>query len=116
MSLSARQGGQPAYQAALELTREVVQRFHPDRVVLFGSSAKFKEQAGSDIDLLVVFNDLAREDKRRRAQDLYAAFWNAPLPVDFVVANAEDLRLRGDQLGLIYRPALREGVTLYERE
>jgi len=42
-----------------DLTRQIVQKFHPDRVILFGSYAYGKPTNDSDVDLLVIlpFND-----------------------------------------------------------
>ena len=42
-----------------DLTKQIVQKFHPDRVILFGSYAYGKPTKDSDVDLLVIlpFND-----------------------------------------------------------
>ena len=39
------------------LVRQIVERFHPRRVILFGSYAYGEPHEGSDLDLLVVVSD-----------------------------------------------------------
>jgi hypothetical protein len=38
------------------------------------------------------------------------------VPTDVVVATPEEIARRGDLVGTVLRPALREGKVLYERE
>lgn len=93
-----------------EIVRRVVQVARPEKVVLFGSSAKGTAGPNSDVDLLVI----ARVDHRRRtAQAIYRRLLGIPVPVDVVVATPEDVRRHGERVGSILRPALREGRVVY---
>jgi hypothetical protein len=38
-----------------------------------------------------------------------------PLPKDIIVATPEEIARRGDLVGTVLRPALREGKVLYQR-
>ena len=42
-------------------------------------------------------------------------FTDLPVPKDIVVTTPEEIARRGDVVGTVLRPALREGKVLYER-
>ena len=90
---------------------DIVQRFHPEKVVLFGSCALGKTTDDSDVDLLVVmpFKGRSVEQAVRLRMDTRPAF-----PVDLIVRTpemiAERLRL-GDTF---ISDILETGRVLYE--
>jgi len=84
----------------------------PQRIVLFGSAADGEIAPGSDVDLLVIVRGPVH--RRALAQSIYRNLHGIPVPVDIVVATEQDVEQYGDQVGTILRPALREGVTIYE--
>jgi len=91
----------------------IVQRFHPVRVVLFGSHARGTATAESDVDLLVVLPQIA--DKRRTTVDIRRALGDLPVSKDIVVTTPDEIARRGDLIGSVLRPALREGKVVYEQ-
>jgi predicted nucleotidyltransferase len=96
---------------AEELVRRIVTAVHPQRIILFGSTARGEMNRESDIDVLVV----ASEDSHRRktAQTIYRGLLGFGLPVDVVVAIPSDLEKYENSPCLVYRDALREGRELY---
>ena len=94
-----------------ELTRQVVDLARPLKVILFGSFARGVQRADSDIDLLVVVPDGTH--RRHTAQRLYRDVSNIGIAFDLVVATVSDLERHGDDPGLVYRSALKEGKLLY---
>ena len=86
---------------------------NPIRIILFGSHARGEAREGSDLDLLVVLD--AAENLRHEAIALRVAISDLGVPTDLVVATPELLRKYGDVVGYVYRPALRDGVSVYER-
>jgi uncharacterized protein len=98
-----------------DVVERIVERFDPLRVILFGSLARGEMGYDSDIDLLVVFPEVKREDKRQHTVDIRVALADVPVPIDIVVTDPDEIRRRGHLVGPILRPALREGKTLYER-
>lgn len=99
-------------QAVLDdLVRRIVETVSPVRVVLFGSAASRQMRADSDVDVLVEVP--VGTHRLRTAQNLHRKMFGFPYPVDFVVATSDDLAEHGDDVGLIYRRALREGRLLY---
>lgn len=94
-----------------QMTDRIVERFHPEGVILFGSRARGTPHAHSDVDLLVVVPGCS--DLRHLGLEMDRALYEFNMPVDVVVATPELLRERGDLIGNVFRPALREGVVLY---
>lgn len=95
-----------------EIVRRIVEGWHPERIILFGSRARGDADERSDVDLLVIAPVTDRREAaiaiRRRLRDL-------PVAKDIVVATPEEVAERGDLVGDILRPALRDGKALYER-
>lgn len=95
------------------VVERVVERFDPLKVVLFGSLARGEANYHSDVDLLIVFDRV--DDERRVTMEILRALKDLPISKDVVVTTSEELERRGDLVGTVFRPALREGKTLYER-
>lgn len=91
----------------------IAKRFRPLRIILFGSFARGEAGRDSDVDLLVILP--AVENKRQAAIEMRRALADIPVPKDIVVTSPDEIAQRGDVIGTILRPALREGKVLYER-
>jgi predicted nucleotidyltransferase len=91
----------------------VVERFDPERIVLFGSLARGDAGRDSDIDLLVVFGDSV--GRRSTAVALRLAIADIPAPIDFVVTDLGEIERRGGIAGPALGTALREGKDVYRR-
>ena len=95
------------------MTDRIVAGFRPLRVILFGSHARGEARPDSDIDLLVVLPQV--HDKRQAAVAIRRALADMPVCQDVVVTTPEEIARRGNVIGTVLRPALREGKVLYER-
>ena len=95
------------------MVRQIVRRFNPLRIVLFGSCARNDSKADSDVDLLVVMPDGTHT--RETAIAMMSELRDADASKDIIVATPETLRRFGDSPGMIYRSALQEGRVLHER-
>lgn len=85
----------------------------PIRVIVFGSVARGDDGPDSDIDLLVELDSIAPSTKMDRMVEVRHLV-KAPVPVDVLVTDREDLARRADLPGIL-RVALREGRTAHER-
>jgi hypothetical protein len=65
------------------------------------------------VDLLVVLPQVA--DKRKTAIEIRRVLADFPLSKDIIVTTPEEIARRGDLVGSVLRPALREGIVIYER-
>ena len=96
-----------------QVTRTIVERFHPKRIVLFGSHAR--GDAGSDSDLDVFIEMQTPRRPPERAIEVSAAFGLRPWPLDVVVYTPEEVqRLRGVS-GTLLSVIEKEGKVLYEQ-
>jgi len=96
-----------------EMVRRIVDRFHPEKIILFGSHARGTADPDSDADLLVVMP--VEGSRRRQATQIDLALAGIRLPADVIVITPEDLERNRDRPGTVIQPALREGQVLYER-
>ena len=96
-----------------EIVERLVRRFDPLQIILFGSWARGDTHRWSDVDLLVVLPDAP--DKRRAAIDMRRALAGVGISKDIVVTDRDEIEERGDLIGTVLRPALREGRVVYER-
>lgn len=98
-----------------EAVERIVAGFDPLKIVLFGSVARGEAGRDSDIDLLVLFEHVEWERKRELTVEVLRALADLPAPKDVVVTDLDEISRRGDLVGTVLRPALREGRVVYER-
>ncbi len=95
------------------MTERLVAQFSPERIVLFGSRARGDARPDSDVDLLVVLDEV--EDPRAVAVDMKVAIADLPVSKDIFVATPDEVERRGRLVGTVLRPALEDGRELYVR-
>jgi predicted nucleotidyltransferase len=95
------------------MVKRIVKKFHPERVILFGSHARGDAGPDSDVDLLVVmdFEGTARD----KGLEILQVLHDIPIPLDVIVTRPEDFAWRKEVVGTIEWPAAREGKVLYAR-
>ncbi|MGA2480295.1 MAG: nucleotidyltransferase domain-containing protein [Spirochaetia bacterium] len=93
------------------LISRIVEIAHPLRIVMFGSAARKDSGPDSDVDLLVIMPEGTQ--RRSTAQKLYKEISGIGLPFDVLIATPSDILKHKDNIGLIYRSALREGKEVY---
>ena len=96
-----------------QMVQRIVGRFHPDRIILFGSHAKGKPTQDSDLDLLIVMP--VEGSRRRKANEIDLALADRTVPLDVIVVTPDQFERQRDVIGTIVGEAVREGKTLYER-
>lgn len=97
----------------VEAIQRITRQFDPLRIILFGSWAHGDARPDSDLDLLVVLPHV--ENKRHAAVEILRAVNGLPLSKDVLVTTPEEIAARGNIIGDVLRPALREGKVIYER-
>jgi uncharacterized protein len=97
-----------------QVVDDVVRFARPVRIIVFGSLARGDEGPESDADLLVVLDRLDRSQRPEVMAAVRRAI-TAPVPVDVLVTDPEEIAQRGDVNGSSLYWPLREGRVLYER-
>jgi predicted nucleotidyltransferase len=93
------------------LARRIGERFHPDRVILFGSYAWGTPTPDSDVDLLVVLPFQGKSWQMATEIRRYAC---ASFPMDLLVRSPEQLRQRLVMGDSFLREITQRGKVLYE--
>jgi len=104
---------QESMQLLDEMVQRIVARFHPDRIILFGSYAKGTPTTDSDLDILIVMP--VKGSRRSKANEIDLALSDRTIPIDLIVVTPEQFERQKDVVGTIVRAAAREGRTVYER-
>jgi predicted nucleotidyltransferase len=93
-----------------EIIRRIVEVAKPQKIVLFGSSAKGSARPDSDLDLLVV---KSTPHRRKLAMAIYRKLSGVGCGVDVIVVTPQDIERYGTVPHLVIEPALREGKVIY---
>jgi predicted nucleotidyltransferase len=83
----------------------------PQRIVLFGSCARGDAHADSDLDFMVVEDEVA--DRAAEMLRLSRALRPLRVPVDVLVVSKDELDRLGREPGSVYWWALKEGRVLH---
>jgi predicted nucleotidyltransferase len=97
--------------AIRRMVEQIVDLFHPDKIVLFGSHAYGRPSSDSDVDVLVVMptkNPVAQACGIRLAVE-------HPFPLDLLVRTPEYLEARLIAGDSFVREVLSQGKVLYEK-
>ena len=94
------------------VTRTIVERFHPKKILLFGSYARGEAKPDSDLDLMVEMES----DKpwHQRVVEMQSVFSDRDWAMDILVFTPEEMERERGFLGGVVRSAEREGKILYE--
>lgn len=95
------------------LAKKIVEKFAPEKIILFGSHAYGAPQASSDVDLLVVMKTELTPHKQRL--QIARALSPRPFGIDLVVRTPADLERRIALGDFFLREVVRNGKGIYER-
>ena len=102
-------------QAALleHVTKTIVERFRPRRIMVFGSHARGEAGPESDLDLFIEMDTPRRPPER--AIEVSEAFGLRSWPMDIVVYTPEEVRRLRHINGTLLSAIEKEGKVLYEQ-
>ena len=94
-----------------EVVQQIVEKFKPQKIILFGSYAREEPRPESDVDLLIVIDTPLKESKqsleiRRHLGVMFG--------LDLVVYTPQHLKDRAEMGDWFLRDILKEGKVLYE--
>jgi uncharacterized protein len=98
-------------QKIYELRDRIVQQFHPQKVILFGSYAYGTPTDDSDVDILVV---MPFEGRGAYKSAEIATMTNPHFPADIIVRTPEQIKTRLDLGDFFIQEIIQKGKVLYE--
>ena len=96
-----------------EIRERLVSRFHPQKIILFGSQARGTADSRSDVDLLVI--GCFKGDRRWLMVEMDRALLELDYAFDVVILAPDEFQKERQIPGTIGRYASKEGRTLYEQ-
>ena len=94
------------------VVQQILERFRPEKVILFGSYADGQSHQGSDIDLLVITpHPPAHQEGWKAAWEL-SEF--SPLPLQLIFMSPDEFEETKDVVGGIAYPAHHWGRVFYD--
>ena len=94
-----------------DYARQIVEQFHPEKIILFGSYAYGKPHKDSDVDILVVMP--AYDEVNQAVRILEKT--NSCFPLDLIVRTPGNLHWRLKEGDWFLREILGRGTVLYEK-
>ena len=96
-----------------KMVNVIVETAHPLKIILFGSAERDEMRPSSDQDIL----DIMPPDVHRRktAKSIYRNLVGVGFAADIVVVTEKDIERYRDNIGMVIKPALEHGSTLYAR-
>lgn len=95
------------------ITDKIVTRFHPSKIILFGSYAKGNAKEDSDIDLLVIME--TKKSSHDRIVEISRLLRPRPAPLDIIVKTPDEIQHRLSIGDFFIEDIIKNGLVLYEQ-
>ncbi len=89
----------------------IVEVAEPEKIILFGSAARGDMGRDCDADLLIIKDGADALDLMAR---IYGRLRGVGAAVDAIVVSPEDVERYKDSHALIIKPAVQDGIVVYE--
>ena len=92
-------------------SQKIVEKFQPDRIILFGSYAYGQPNEDSDVDLLVIlpFDEMPVKTAIAIRQQI-----KSPFPLDLIARTPDQIQQRLDMGDFFIQDIINRGYVLYE--
>ena len=97
-----------------EIVRRLIEGAKPRKIILFGSYAYGEPDEDSDIDIIVVEDDVG--SKWEESARLRGLLRDILVPMDIIVVSPEEFEFYKHEVGSVFREAYLKGVVLYDAE
>jgi uncharacterized protein len=97
-----------------DIANQIVNKYNPDKVILFGSYANGTFNDNSDLDFIVIKD--TNLPKHKRGIEIRRLFYGLTIPLDFkIYSSSEFEQEKNNKFSFLYS-ALSESKILYDRE
>jgi len=95
-----------------KLTKQIINNYKPEKIILFGSYAWGKPSTGSDVDLFVIKK--TKKDPIKRSYELRKNI-DASLPLDVLVYTPTEVKKRINLNDFFIKEIINKGKVVYEQ-
>jgi Predicted nucleotidyltransferases len=95
-----------------EILRRIVESASPEKIILFGSTARGDRKPDSDVDLLIIKS--GSYNPRTVAAEIYRKLYGIGQAIDLIIVTPEQVKDLGNSPYFVLYPALLEGKVLYD--
>jgi uncharacterized protein len=94
-----------------DITNQIIEKYKPEKIILFGSAARNEQNPDSDADFLIIKRDtpLYGSDRIRELSRLV----DRKIPVDLLIYRPEEFEKRLRMGDPFLKAILKEGKVLY---
>ena len=93
------------------ITAQIIEKYEPEKIILFGSAVTGVLDLDSDIDFLIIKKDTPYKGSDRIRE--LSRLINRNVPVDFLVYRPEEYKKRLSMGDPFLKTIIKEGKTLY---
>jgi predicted nucleotidyltransferase len=102
----------PSVQSEIEsITAQLIEKYKPERIILFGSAARGNAAPDSDLDFLIIKDDTPYRGRDRMIE--VSRLVNRNMPADFLVYRREEFEKRLAMGDPFLEMVVAEGKVLY---
>jgi uncharacterized protein len=94
------------------IASKIGRKFHPKRIILFGSYANGRPHRDSDVDLLIIFQN--KQHKPKIYADISQELEPRLLPIDLLIRSTKEIQRRLEIGDSFIKKIVNEGKVLYE--
>jgi len=93
------------------ITTQIIEKYEPEKIILFGSAARGESGSDSDADFLIIKKETPfyGADRIRELSRIV----NRNIPVDFLVYRPEEFEKRVEMRDPFLKAIIKEGKVLY---
>ena len=101
-----------SYQFLKQVAGRIGKKFHPRKIILFGSHAYGQPHPESDVDFLVIFSD--RQKLKKRYAEISKELEPRPFPIDLLIRSKDEIQNRLKMGDSFIQEIVNNGRVLYE--
>jgi len=95
-----------------KIVKQIVKKYKPEKIILFGSFAYGKPKPSSDVDFLIIKN--TKKKKVERIKDVLMQI-KSNLPVEPLIYNPKEVQNRLSLGDFFFQDIVNKGKVVYEK-
>lgn len=96
-----------------KITEQIIKKYKPEKIILFGSYAWGKPGPDSDVDLFIIKKTTKKRWDRER--ELRLKIFPPILPIDLLIYTPKELKKRSESGDFFVNGIIGRGKVLYEQ-